>query len=316
MRRPNTLTRWLRRLGSAAGSRAAAFPAGHFYSPVVDVGDVASRAAAIWPPQPVVQGIDFDDGSHRRVLEEVFPKFMGDFDYPEQLLPGSAPTQFFTANDQFGWLDARALFVLLRQWRPRRLIEVGSGYSSLLIADINRRWFDCAMTFICIEPYPPAFLKAPVPGISRLIASQVQSLSLAEFTALEAGDVLFIDSSHVSKTGSDVNFLYFDVLPHLQPGVRIHIHDVFLPHDYPREWVLEQKRSWNEQYLVRALLMYSSALRVEFGCAYAFHAHRERVAAALGRPLDRAFGGASLWLKKIAQLSVRAQCMDRPQGRA
>jgi len=102
------------------------------------------------------------------------------------------------------------------------------------------------------------------------------------------------------KTGSDVNRVFFDVLPALARGVHIHIHDIFLPHDYPQVWAVDQNRSWNEQYLVQALLMYTTGFRVEFGCAYAFHTFPELVAKALAHPRGRSYGGGSLWLTKSA----------------
>jgi hypothetical protein len=224
---------------------------------------------------------------------------MPDYDYPDVLDAASDSTRFYTDNSQFGWLDARALFVLLRTWKPWRIIEVGSGFSSLLIADVNRRWFDERIDFTCIEPYPRPFLTAGLAGMSTLIEAPVQSVPLTEFGALEAGDILFIDSSHVSKTGSDVNFLYFQVLPQLKPGVHVHIHDIFLPQDYPPEWVIGERRSWNEQYIVHALLMYSSGFRVDFACNYAFLAFPHLVADALALPNGLAFGGGSLWLTKL-----------------
>ncbi|MBU6199666.1 MAG: hypothetical protein KGP08_08415, partial [Xanthomonadaceae bacterium] len=138
-----------------------------------------------------------------------------------------------------------------------------------------------------------------VPGVSRLLEEKVQNVALAEFAALQAGDILFIDSSHVAKTGSDVNYLYFEVLPRLASGVRVHIHDIFLPHDYPREWVLGENRSWNEQYLLRALLMHSSAFRVVFGCSYAFWRFPDLVQAALAHPRGHAFAGGSIWIERI-----------------
>jgi hypothetical protein len=280
--------------------RPGAFPAGHFYSPIVDVADIEARRASIWPAHPVVAGIDFDDASHREVLETFFSRYMGGYDYPEALPETAELDRFYTRNSQFSWLDARALFVLLRAWRPARLIEVGSGFSSLLIADVNRRFLSGATDVTCIEPYPRPFLRRAHEGISRLVERRVQDVPLATFDALQDGDVLFIDSSHVAKTGSDVNFLCFDVLPRLARGVRIHVHDIFLPHDYPADWVIGENRSWNEQYVVRALLMHSTAFRVVFGCAYAFHAHAGLVRRALAHPQGHAFGGGSLWLRKTA----------------
>ena len=104
---------------------------------------------------------------------------------------------------------------------------------------------------------------------------------MSTFTDLDAGDVLFIDSSHVAKTGSDVNFLMFEVLPRLAAGVHVHLHDIFLPMEYPRRWVQRDNRSWNEQYLLRALLMDSHGFRVDFGCNYAFWKFPQQVVNAL-----------------------------------
>jgi hypothetical protein len=274
-----------------------AHPPGHFYSPVVDPAQLKPQAARLWPSEPQLVGIDLDDESHRVVLEELFPEFLAGYDYPEQLPPDAPEDRYYGRNSQFGWLDARVLFVLLRAWRPQRIVEVGSGYSSQLMADINRRFLggECAIT--CIEPFPREFLPR-VPGL-ELLQANVQDVPLARFEALQAGDVLFIDSSHVAKTGSDVNFLYFEVLPRLKRGVRIHVHDVFLPHEYPKDWVLDDNRSWNEQYVLRALLTYSTAFRVLFGSAYAYSRWPERVRDALALPDGAAFGGGSFWIERV-----------------
>jgi len=274
-------------------------PLGHFYSPVVDPGELKAERNRLWPEKPVIVGVDFNDDGHRRILTEVFPQYVKLYDYPELLPEERGLVDFYTRNNQFSWLDARALFVLLHAWRPRRVIEVGSGYSSLLIADVNRRWFDSGIHVTCIEPYPRPFLRNRIGGLSRLIEDKVQHVRGEEFAALEAGDVLFVDSSHVVKTGSDVNRIVFDVLPALACGVHIHIHDIFLPHDYPQTWAVAQNRSWNEQYLVQALLMYTKGFRVEFGCAYAFHTFPELVISALAHPKGHGYGGGSLWLTKI-----------------
>jgi hypothetical protein len=294
------MRRFLSKLRACSRLADAPFvPAGHFYSPIVDAKAVASERERLWPAQPVVAGIDWNDAGHRQLLTEVFPRFLPWYDYPEKLQDEPGLVDFYTRNPQFSWMDARALFALLHAWRPRRIIEVGSGYSSLLIADVNRRWFESGMHVTCIEPYPRTFLKNRIDGLSRLIEGKVQGVPLGEFASLAAGDILFIDSSHVSKTGSDVNRLYFDVLPALAPGVHIHIHDIFLPHEYPQPWVIDENRSWNEQYLVRALLIYSSGFRVEFGCAYAFHTFPDLVIKALAHPKGHGYGGGSLWLTKI-----------------
>ena len=272
------------------------FPPGHFYSPVVDPAGV--DPAATWPAAPEIVGIDFNDASHAELLTSAFPRYMPLYDYPDRLPDSPTLDRFYTENSQFSWLDARALFVLLLHWHPRRVIEVGSGYSSLLMGDVNARFCGERMRITCIEPYPRPFLKQGLPGITRVVTEKVQSAPLAGFAELEAGDVLFIDSSHVAKTGSDVNFLFFEVFPRLAKGVYVHLHDIFLPHEYPREWVLDENRSWNEQYLVRALLQGGDAFEVLFGCSYAFHRFPELVIKALARADGAGFGGGSFWMMR------------------
>jgi hypothetical protein len=272
------------------------FPPGHFYSPIVDPATL--DAERLWPANPHVLGIDFNDASHRAILTGDFPRFHPDYDYADTLPDTPDLTDFYTGNSQFSGLDPRLLFVLLRACRPRRLLEVGSGYSSLLVADVNRRFLGNALDVTCIEPYPRPFLARGIAGITRLVQARVQDIDMAAFEALESGDVLFIDSSHVAKTGSDVNHLFFEVLPRLARGVLVHIHDIFLPHEYPREWVIAENRSWNEQYVLRALLLGGSAYEVVFGSAYACTRFPDLVVAALDRP-DRALhGGGSFWMRK------------------
>jgi len=273
------------------------FPLGHFYSPLVSPDDL--DPSRLWPDRPVVHGIEFNDASHREVLTRDFPRFHPLYDYAEEGDEAAAAGTFFSSNSQFGWLDSRTLFVLMHAWRPQRIVEVGSGFSSLLIADVNRRWFDAGIEVTCIEPYPRPFLQAGIPGITRLVEAKVQEVPMEEFGRLQAGDILFIDSSHVAKTGSDVNYLYFDVLPRLARGVNIHVHDIFLPNEYPRHWVLDENRSWNEQYLLRALLMYSSAFEVVFGCSYAAYAFPELVRSALPSSYGSAYAGASFWMRRV-----------------
>lgn len=281
--------------GYLTGNVRKAFPDGHFYSPIPSLSELREYESRIWCDSAEALGIDFNDREHRRWLTEILPRHLVHFDYPETPPPGSSTDSYYTGNPAFSWLDSRMLFSVLREMKPRRLIEVGSGYSSLLAADVNRRFLNRDLDLVCIEPYPQDFLRAGVDGISRLIESRVQDVPVETFDALEAGDVLFIDSSHVAKTGSDVNFLYLKVLPRLKAGVLIHIHDIFLPNDYPKEWVMERGYNWNEQYLMQALLMFSNGFEVMFGCAHAMARYPELVGEALGGP---PYGGGSLWIRK------------------
>ena len=271
-------------------------PNGHFYSPVTDPDDLVDRQDEIWPTQPrPCLDIDFNDDSHREILTEWFPRHIGDYDYPEQ---EPVNTQYYTQNSQFSWLDSRTLFVLLKELKPGRVIEIGSGFSSLLTADVNNRFLAGQCDFSCIEPYPRDFLKEKIPGLNNLLVKRVESIEFDFFESLGPGDILFVDSSHVCKTGSDVNYILFEILPRLSPGVLIHFHDIFLPVDYPKDWAITENRSWNEQYLLRALLMNSLEYKVLFGCNYAYLNYQELVANALNRPPEKVFGGGSFWLQK------------------
>lgn len=276
----------------------SAHPNGHFYSPVVDPEEISARLHQIWPKEQSILGIDFNDAQQHQLLADIFPVHLPKYDYPEKRDQSQKIESFFTQNSQFSWLDARAFFVFLCEWRPKNLIEVGSGFSTLMAADVKHRFLDDKMKITCIEPYPRPFLQE-LKGVDRLLKQKVQDVSLDEYAQLGAGDVLFVDSSHVSKTGSDVNFLYFEVFPRLNPGVHIHVHDIFFPHDYPRDWVVDENRSWNEQYLLRALLMYSTAFKVDFSCSYAFWKFPELLRTVLALPNARAFGGGSIWLRRV-----------------
>jgi hypothetical protein len=274
------------------------FPPGHFYSPVVNPDNIKKHEDRIWTSSPPeILGIDFNKKSHLAILEKDFPTYLDDFNYPDHQKETSNPYDFFLKNGLFEGLDARTLFVMLRKFRPQNMIEIGSGFSSLLTAHINRTWLKNKINFTCIEPFPREFLTKDVPGLSSLIVSKVEDVDMSVFEQLKAGDILFIDSSHVSKTGSDVNFLFFEILPKLKKDVFIHIHDIFLPYEYPPKWVLDENRSWNEQYLLRALLMYSPLFEVMFSCAYAYYNLPELTQNACSGIL---YDGASFWIKKIA----------------
>ncbi|MGH8033008.1 MAG: class I SAM-dependent methyltransferase [Luteimonas sp.] len=271
------------------------FDNGHFYSPVVDPSLIRDRVGEIWRDRPQILGIDFNRAAHLKLLS-AFPRWLKDFNYPmaaDDATDAEGRPGFFLENDQFSNIDARALFVMLREFKPRRVIEVGSGFSSLLMADVKRRFLPL-LSLQCIEPYPRSFLHDTSYGL-ELVKSKVEHVPMAFFESLRKGDFLFIDSSHVSKTGSDVNYLLFEVIPRLRPGVLVQVHDIFLPQDYPFEWVVKDNRSWNEQYLLQAYLMFNPKTRVVFGSSYVYHALPQEAADAIG-PGVSTFGG-SLWFE-------------------
>jgi predicted O-methyltransferase YrrM len=212
------------------------------------------------------------------------------------------PYQFYHNNGLYGWVDAIFLYCILRVFNPRRVYEIGSGYSTLLAAQalaVNASEAPQSgyRELVAIEPYPRDFL-AGLPGLTRIIRVPVQQVDLAEFEQLDANDVLFIDSSHVLKAGSDVQHEYLEILPRLQPGVLVHAHDIFLPREYPEQWLRQKQRFWNEQYLLQAFLAFNEAFEVVLSAAY-LHTERPHVLSAACSFYDPAQGSpGSFWFRR------------------
>ena len=269
------------------------FPPGHFYSPLPSRAEVAEAMArgGFGPP---FAAVDLNEAEQLALLEE-FAGYYGGQPFPETPTEG---WRFCLNNPSYGHYDAIMLYCMLRHLQPRRIVEVGSGYSSAAMLDLNERVFGGRVALTFIDPDMARLRPLLRPDDQTrvtLIERRVQEVPLDVFAALEAGDVLFIDSSHVSKIGSDVNRLFFDILPALRPGVHIHIHDVAGNLEYPREWY-EEGRAWNEQYLLRAFLMYNRAFRIVLFTGWLFNTRyeffRERM------PLCARGGGGQIWLRK------------------
>ncbi len=279
-------------------------PPGHFYSPIVDPAEVgiAPRRSQIWPrtPRPT-PGVDWREREQIALCREVFA-LQDRLEFRDDA--STDPAEYFAMNDQYPPLDAWLLEAMLRWLQPGRMIEVGSGFSSLVSARVNREVLGGAMRFTCIEPYPRQFLIDGVTGISDLIVSKIQDVPLQEFDSLGEGDILFIDTSHVAKTGSDVNWLFHEVIPRLAAGVVVHVHDIFLPRDYPEDWV-RQGRSWNENYLVHSFLLFNSAFDILLGATYMAELQRDVLSQTFPDWLrSRSAGGGSLWLRRRREVSL------------
>lgn len=274
------------------------WPIDHYYSPVPDHRALAVDPARsrIWPSRPRESaGIDWRDEQQVALVRDQLGS-QAAIEFPSE--PTGDPRDYHPGNEMFSLLDAWFLQAILRQVRPARMIEVGCGWSSLVTARVNREYLGGALQLTCIEPYPPAFLEHGVQGISNLISSPAEEVPVETYLELNGGDVLFIDSSHTLKTGSDVVFLLTEVLPRLPSGVIVHFHDIFLPWDYPQPWVFEG-RAWNEQYAVQAFLEFNSAFRILLGSAWMVYAHPDLLRTVIpGYPANHQNGGGSLWIQR------------------
>jgi hypothetical protein len=206
-------------------------------------------------------GIDLAPERSRALLREM-AAYGAECRWPEA---AGAPGTYYASNDNFGFSSAAPLHALIRHFRPRRVVEVGGGYSSLIsLAALRANGGD--WRFTCIEPYPFDWLRRAIAAEqshAALVDAPVQKADPALFDALQANDILFIDSSHVATAGSDVNCLFHQVLPRLAPGVLVHVHDIYLPYEYPAvHFFGESKLFWNEQYLLQAFLAGNQAFEV------------------------------------------------------
>ena len=207
--------------------------------------------------------------------------------------------RYYFENPSYSYSDAIILHCMIRYLKPKRIIEVGSGFSSCVTLDTNELFFNGSILTTFIEPYPRLFMslvKEEDKGRIRMLPYRLQDVDVSEFEALRANDILFIDSTHVSKIDSDVNRIFFEILPRLTPGVHIHFHDIFYPFEYPKEWVYEGK-AWNEAYVLRAFLQYNTAFRVVLMNTFMERYHesffQERM------PLCLKNTGGSIWVYKM-----------------
>jgi Methyltransferase domain len=266
---------------------------------VFERNGIATTPAGFYYPVPTAEEIErsfeyrdpqvFDDARLREWLERLVP-YAREFDPPDEEDAGH-PDRYAWNAKYFGFSDAIAYYCMLRLLRPRRVVEVGSGFSTLVALEALER--NGGGEIICIEPYPPDFLAERA---IRLVTAPVQSLPAWWFdSTLRDGDVLFIDSTHAVKTGSDCVYLYLQVLPQLGRSVTVHVHDIFLPAAMPKEWLSTHRLFWGEPYLVYAFLLGNERARVVYGSTVNAARNRdlmERMTA--GKTL---IGGGSLWFE-------------------
>jgi predicted O-methyltransferase YrrM len=276
---------------TAAGLRQGGLFAqpGHFGSPIPGRADtVQGRAWADGVTE--LPGVALDAERQVALFRELGPTLAE--------VPQDGRYTRHPPNTMLPLADAAVLSALLRHVRPARFVEVGSGYSSGAALDTADRW-ELPTRFTFVEPFPEQRLDGLLTEADRrrvvVRREFVQNTPLSVFEELDAGDMLFVDSSHVAKTGSDVLRLITRIIPALRPGVLVHIHDMFWPFEYPEEWLAEG-RAWNEAYLVHAFLVHNQVWQIRLFSDWMWQTHPDLVTTFL--PEGRTDRPGSLWLQR------------------
>ena len=290
--------------------RKMAFPIGqalgfhvtlnHYYEPVPDTRRLSDN---LWRRPSELRGLEMNESEQLRLLSLFASNYKSEYDaFPTSEAQASSPYEYHRQRQSFSAVDAEILYCMVRHFNPQRILEVGSGASSLLVAQALRKNREqdknCQCEYVAIDPYPGKAIRAGFPGLSALWPKAVQDIPLAEFQKLRGGDILFIDSSHVLKIGSDVQYEFLEILPRLHPGALVHLHDIFLPEEYPKHWVLKEKRFWTEQYLLQAFLAFNNAFEVLWAGNFMRLKHSRELEAAFGSYDADTSRPGSFWMRR------------------
>jgi hypothetical protein len=270
----------------------------HFYSPIPDVGTLDDLT---WKSSGELPGVDLHWEQQESLLRDAIASLI------HQRVVRSDPRleSLFADVPSFNTVDSNLLYAIVRHFRPRRVVEVGAGHSTRVTAAAlaENAAEGVAAEFTTIEPYPEPDLVQRVPGLSRLIQQPVQDVEPSVFLQLQRNDILFIDSSHTVNAGSDVNHLFLRILPRVAPGVLVHVHDIFLPAEYPESFIRgtaeQAPRFWNEHYMLHALLIGNRDLEVVVA-GHALHLARpEALEAAIPGYDPRRHAPGSFWFRRV-----------------
>jgi len=262
------------RLCKAALMNVGVFPIrNHYYEPQFD----NRNPNPDYSQDRDLPGITWNVSGQLETLERfTFSDELADLPQDKPMPPD--PLKFYMNNGGFGWGDAEYWYQIIRAIKPGRIIEIGSGNSTLMAISAIRKNSEEAPEYkcehICIEPYENPWLEKT--GVS-VIRKKVEDVELAFFSQLQENDILFIDSSHVIRPQGDVLFEYLQILPSLSKGVIVHVHDIFSPKNYPKLWLTDMVKLFNEQYLLEAFLSHNSSWKIVGALNYLHHNHYEKL---------------------------------------
>jgi len=273
----------------------------HFYSPVPDLEDLEHRQ--VWDRKSPLVGIDFRPDAQIEYLLDLGQRFGSECNWPSD--PQPDPSEFYTENGTFSYGCAAITHCILRHFKPRHVIEIGSGNSSLVISKalyLNAKYSAEPIEYTAVDPYPRSIVENGLSGLTKIIKEPVERMETSFFDQLGKDDVFFIDSGHTVRIGGDVNFLILDVLPRLAPGVIIHFHDIGLPYEYPKVYSTNPKFRvfWTEAYLLQAFLCFNSQFEILLAMSYLMTEHLDKFRAAfpLYDPVQHRASSGSFWIRR------------------
>lgn len=276
----------------------------HFYSPIPDIADLQARQ--VWDARSPMVGIDFRENAQEEFLKRLGAAYGEECRWPFDS-PGD-PAQFYLNNQSFSFGCAGSTHCMIRQFKPRSVIEIGSGHSSRVIAAaLQRNLADHGVSgrHIIVDPYAEGVLQGEALPATDGVAERVELLDQSFFSALGEGDILFIDSGHTVRIGGDVNFLFLEVLPRLAPGVIVHLHDIALPFEYSKAYATNERfrQFWTEQYLLQAFLCFNRDFEILLAMNWLMVERMELVRAAFPHydPALHAFLSGSFWMRRVPE---------------
>lgn len=269
----------------------------HYYSNIPDLNELSPN---IFLKESELVGININESEQISLLREFETKYRLEYDaWPKK---PSTYYDFHISQTSFRSVDAQILHCMIRHFKPSQVIEVGSGYSSMITAKallLNEKGNGNNFNFTAIEPYPNENLIKGIPGLKTVIAKFIQDVDLKIFKNLQENDVLFLDSTHTVKIGGDVNYEILELLPRLNKGVIVHIHDIFLPYEYPESWITSGERMWLEQYLLQAFLCNNDTYKIIWMSHFMHRKHSELLKNSMNYYEENLPYKGSIWLQKI-----------------
>lgn len=278
------------RIFNIAQARGLHIVPANYESPIPNTAELPDR---LWNSYfPVSDGFQLDQKSQLNLISRLAKYGNEMSDTPANV---RVAHEYYWNNPMFGAMDAIVYHAMIREFKPKQVLEVGGGYSTMVAA--KAAILNGNTKLRVIEPHPIEPLKKGCPGLAQIITEPVQNVHLSEFEALIENDILFIDDSHICKTGSDVNHIILTVLPRLKPGVIIHLHDIFLPWEYAKQWVLNRKTFYTEQYLLYAFLLFNKSFETVLALQYLEKMAREQLKEAF--PFSPVIGGGSFYIRRL-----------------